>query len=337
MSINVAIQAARFAPAIKTAAKAAAPKMVPALKNAGYAVLTATVINESIRAIRKSTHKPVVTEPKLETFEMHRPLWKKMTNTHTDETYTQGLKRRSRLIWDIVCYALGGELQWLNIINTKVIKLAFFLAGKVLTVAAYSVSAFGIALAFGTTDLSIKSFAVALQQSAIHIDMVAMAPFRAVRWVDRKVDRFANKMMAARDWRNMPVGDSAENTFYDAVVGDSIKEDLHVVVDELVTDDTVLKTEADKPEEVDIHHLVVLLTQGDRAAAKARAIADPALFGAELFAQIVEQGGDDAVSAYLTDRLDKDIKSLGLSAKSVAAVRRGYTEARVASAPTATS
>lgn len=310
--INVAIQAAKYAPYIRQAAV----KSAPYAKDILVGMVTGVVVNETFRAVRVHRNKPVVPEEP-EKFETPRPLWKKLTNTHADETYGQGVKRRSRLIWDICCYGFGCELQALNLITVKLVKGAFYVIGKVLTLTAFTLVSVAVSLVFACTDMKINTFAVILQRSIVAIDQVTMVPFGVLRSLGRKIDKVGARLMAARNYLNVPRRP---------------RTDTVVVVEEFLKPEPEPVVKEEKPVEADIHHLVVLLTQNDLQ----EALKDPKKYGADLFARVLGMGGFAATNEY-RERLVHDMQKLGLSSHDVALVMWGYDEARTASETNATS
>ena len=303
--ISIVINAARLAPVAKTAIV----KGAPFAKDLAWGIAGAIALNETIRFGVKRRTRPIG-DLHLETFETERPLWKKFTNTHADETWGQGVQRRGRIFWDIACFAAGDVLATLDFFVVKIAKLALFVAGKALGFVAATVAATGISLAFAVSNMTINKLAALIQTTYGWIDIVTLAPFRAVRWVDRKLYATAWNLMKARSWRTAADQETRNN----------------VVVN---LDSYVRREQESAP--ADIHHLIVLLSEYEQVAKS-----DPKLYGAELFAKAAASGDPVAVEN-LRENLPKDLRKLGLQSKDVALAVQGFDEARTAASDPATS
>jgi len=338
--INIAIQAARLAP---LAAKAAPhiPTAIKVAKGVGVVVAADIVINESLRAWAKAKLAEKVERP--ETFEVKRPLWKKMTNTHADETYGQGVKRRSRLIWDIVCYGVGDALSILNLFTFKLAKVVLFVVGNLALVVCTVVVLIPLLLA-KLVGLSWDKFLVAYSGCLSVLSTVLYAPGRAARVIDRILERTATRLQAGRT--AVPLLAKLSERFtarFKNMASDWLNEDgIEVFTttepdSEPVTEPAVVEVEVEEmvkssqdereSQMADIHHIVVLLTLDVK---KART--NPKAYGAELYAQTVSESSHEEAMRARKSGLPKRLRDGGLVARDVTLVLQGFDEAASAMA-----
>lgn len=318
--INVAIQAAKYAPAAKVAATKLAPYAGDLLVGIGVSI----ALNESFRAakVRRTRRMQAKFEP--ETFETERPLWKKVTFTHAEETFGQGVKRRTRALWDIVTYGVGSGMGILNYLITKPVKGLMFIAGKLIHWVAFSVASALLGIAFGITTMSAQAFVKYLQSSSYWTDWVAMKPFEGVRWIDRKITAGAQRLMAARDHARIPW------VF-----------EPRVQQDEEITIDTLVKTEGEAKDEVseaDIHHIAIFLTADENQAKRA-----PKRYGKNLVTDLLEKAEtpDEGIkqAKIVRQTLEAHLRDgLNLTDNQTSLALQGFDEAlEAASSTTATS
>ena len=343
--IQVAIQGARFAPY--------AVKALPYIKIAAIGAAIGVTLNEAQRAGTKAHNRraeKAFRKAKNEENEAHRTeqaeknaFWRRATGMRVGETYSESVKRRARTMWDIVCFAGGDTLYLINFFTTKVVKAALGIAGAVVFIPTFLVSALGI--------YTWKAIRGKKEEAAKTIDKVdqwltkvLLAPFRAVRWLDRKIssvaynltNRRAADMMDRQDW------DAESETLKTTkATGERTRwgwAKRTTVKTQSAKDATPAEPEVKEPEEekinlqeADLNLLIVLLTQQEETAKK-----DPKAYGARLFTKHHTEEKD--ATEYRKAELKLDLEALHLADKDVTLAIQGYDEAmQAASSNTATS
>jgi len=320
--INVAIQAAKYAPAARTATA----KLGPVAQDLLIAIGVSIGINETMRAAKNRHNKRMQAKFAPETFEINpeRPLWKKMTNTHADETWGQGVGRRSRIFWDICTYGVGSGIGILNVLITKPIKGLLFLAGKVVHYVAFSVASVALGIAFGLSPMSSVKFVKYLQSSAYWTDWVAMKPFEGVRWIDHQITKVETRLCRNRDHANIP--------WY--------TPEPKFPGDQEIKIDTFVKPEAKEDEitEADVHHIAIFLTADETQAKRA-----PKRYGKNLVKDLIEKAEtkDEGIDhcKVVRQTLEAHLRDgMALTPNQTTQVLLGFDEAlEAASSTTATS
>lgn len=215
MFANLAVQAARLA----RVAAPYAPKAATAAKGLGVFVAVDVLFNEGIRIAEhdrkarqeeelhnipqnQQTQRPG-TRQRGEYRIANYPMWKVVAGIRPGETFTDSTKRHAKGLWDIVCYAAGDAIWWVNFVTVKPVKGVLGLAGSVLTVAASGIALVPVLIARMFGGITEERFARVFDKIVDFNLAVFLAPFRVVRWLDRKISGAARRLMRPRSYEKL--------------------------------------------------------------------------------------------------------------------------------------
>jgi hypothetical protein len=333
--INLAIQAARASAFVAPHV----PKIVSGAKTLGILVATDVVLNEGMRygleehlksrrakraAAEDTPVSEVKTEPKPDgTYRIKDySMWRRAAGIRPGESVADSLKRRGRTGWEIVCFAAGDALSWINLVTFKAAKAALGLAGTLVAVVSSLVALIPVGLLRMVGAIKPETFAK-WSDNVIDFNVkVFLAPFRLIRWVDRKIESAVRRMKEARTWKR-PAAEAAKD-YTDAKI-----RVAEVKIDEMADVHRMrpsAKASGNGEEMADVHHIFHAFIDADAARR------EPKAYGRRIFEFEMGSEGLQLAATHRKTSLPAQLRVAGLTEGEVALVLQGYDEAVIGAA-----
>jgi hypothetical protein len=337
--INVAVQAARASAFAAQHVAPHAPKIIAGAKALGVMVATDVIFNEFVRygteenlkarrarrAAEEAKDSPMT--PKTEKVDgsyriKDYPKWRRAMGLRPDETYAENIKRRTRTGWEVVCYAAGDALSWINLVTFKVTKAALGIAGSLTAVVSSLVMLIPVGLLRMVGAMKPATFEKVTDNIIDFNATVFLTPFRLIRWVDRKIEAAVKRMKHARSWK-VPAAEAARD-WYDANVRVS-----EVKIDEMADARRMRRSTTGNGEEMaDVHHIFHAFIDADAARR------NPKAYGRRIFEYEMGNEGLQLAATHRKTSLPAQLRVAGLAEGDVALVLQGYDEAVIDAAST---